>query len=186
MVDVVICFLGLMIPNIRFCSFWRHLVYAIYSSTCITTQIFWSGYLKSRIGPRWYPERDCFKNSDSKIFTLTATNIIKSMFTLNNIWSFWPAVVHKRIARIYKRLFMAHCLKSWSILRTYLRTADTFHIVEYLGIAGLKSKTPFKIYIRAISNVVSHSQLWLLLTKQISQCLQIAIIFHCENTLLNA
>ena len=132
------------------------------------------------------PQRDCFKNSDSKIFTLTASYIIKSMFTLNNIWSFWPAVVHKRIARIYKRLFKAHCLQSWSILRTYLRTADTFHVVEYLGRAGLKSKPPFKIYIRAISKVVSHSQLWVLLTKQISQCLQIGLIFQYENTLLNA
>ena len=38
------------------------------------------GYLKSTIGARWCPERDCFNNSGTKIVTLSALNIIMSMF----------------------------------------------------------------------------------------------------------
>ena len=37
-----------------------------------------------------------------------------------------------------------------------LRTADTSHVVEYLGIAGLKLKTPFKDL--PFPQMMSHSQ----------------------------
>ena len=39
-------------------------------------------------------------------------------------------------------LFESHCFKASRLLD--LRTTDTSHVVEYLGRAGLKLKTPFK------------------------------------------
>ena len=73
-------FVGLTKLIKRFWSFQRSLVFSIYCSRWLTTQIFWSGYLKSTIGSRWCPGRDCFNNSGTKIVTLSASNIIKSMF----------------------------------------------------------------------------------------------------------
>ena len=124
-------------------SFRRSLVFSIYCSRWLTTEISWSGYLKSTIGSRWCPVRDCFNNSGTKVVTLSASNIIKSMFKKSNVWSLCRVIIHRRIARKYKTLFKSHCFKALRLF-IYLRATDTSHVVEYLGRAGLKLKTPFK------------------------------------------
>ena len=80
MVDVVMRLCGLTKLTKRFCSFRRSFVFSIYCSRWPTTQISWSGYVKSTIGSRWCPGRDCFNNSGTKIGPLPSSNIIKSMF----------------------------------------------------------------------------------------------------------
>ena len=47
----------------RFWSMRRSLVFSIYCSRWLTAQISWPGYLKSTIGSRWRPGRDCFHDS---------------------------------------------------------------------------------------------------------------------------
>ena len=126
LVDVVIHVWGLTKLIKRFWSFRKSLVFSVYCSRWLTTQISWSGYLKSTIGSRWCPGRDCFNNSGTKIVTLSASNIIKSMFIWNNVWSLWPAVIHRRIGSRYNRLLKSHCFKALKLL-IYLRTTDTSH-----------------------------------------------------------
>ena len=79
-VDVVMRLCSLTKLTKRFCSFRRSFVFSIYCSRWPTTQISWSGYVKSTIGSRWCPGRDCCNNSGTKIYSLPASNIIKSMF----------------------------------------------------------------------------------------------------------
>ena len=141
MIDVVMRLWGLTKLFKRFWSFWRSLICSIYCSRWLRTQI--SGYLKITIGSRWCPGRDCFDNCGTKIVTLSASNFIKSLFIQNNVWSLWPVVIHRRIARRYERLFNSHCFKALRLF-IYLRISDTSHVVEYFGRAGLKLKTPFK------------------------------------------
>ena len=80
MVDVVMHLWGLTKFIKRFWSFRRSLVFSIYCSRWLTTQIYWSGYLKNTIGSRWEAGRDGFNNSVAKVVTLSASNIIKFMF----------------------------------------------------------------------------------------------------------
>ena len=127
----------------RFWSFRRFLVFSIYCSRWLSTQISWSGCVKMIIGSRWCPGRDCFNNSGTKIVILSASNFIKSMFLWNNVWSLWPVVIHRRIARRYERIFKSHFFKAL-IFFIYLRTTNTSHEVEYFGRAGYKLKTLFK------------------------------------------
>ena len=124
-------------------SFQKSLVFLIYWSRWLTTQIFLSGYLKNTIGSRLCPIRDCFNNSGIRSVTSSASNIIKTMFIYSNVWSLWPVVIGRRIARRNKRYFKLHCFKG-SRLFIYLRTSDISHVVEYLGRADLKLKTTFK------------------------------------------
>ena len=121
----------------RFRSFRRSLGFSVYCSIWLTTQISWSGYLKSTIGFRWCLARDCFNNSGMKRITLSASKIIKFIF--NNVWSHRPVIIHRRISRLFK----LHYLKAWRSFM-YLRRTDIFHGVECLGITGLKLKTTFK------------------------------------------
>ena len=135
MVDVVMRLWGLTKLIKRFWSFRRSLVFSIYCWRWLTTQISWSGYLKSTIGSWWCPGRDCFNNSGTRIVTLSASNIIKSVFILEQCL---VSLTHRRIASRYNRFFKSHCFKALSLL-LYFKTTDTSHVVEYLGRAGLKN-----------------------------------------------
>ena len=74
-----------------------------------------------------------------KKITLSASNIIKSTFILNNVWSLRPVVKQRRISK----LFQLHYLKAWRPFIN-LRITDTFHEMEDIGRSGLKLKTLFE------------------------------------------
>ena len=76
MFDVVMRLWGLTYQGIF--VFPKVLSFLIYCSRWLATQIFWSGYLKSTIGSRWF--NNWFNNSGTKIVTLSPPNIIKSIF----------------------------------------------------------------------------------------------------------
>ena len=62
-VDAVLCLWDLTNLIKRFWSLRRSLVFSIYCSRWLTTQISWPGYLKSTIGSRWRPGHGCFHDS---------------------------------------------------------------------------------------------------------------------------